>query len=136
MFQNHISYQNKSASISEEEHVLQGKAPSQASTCSRKKRRPIFKFQVQNIIQKQSHVSGSFVGVGLHPVPTTLYKAYEPLQWYLTWSYTIEKADCMKQVLCSNAASSVICFTNSKLFSPIIAFLICHIPAPKATLVL
>lgn len=93
-------------------------------------------FQVQNIIQKQSHVSGSFVGVGLHPVPTTLYKAYEPLQWYLTWSYTIEKADCMKQVLCSNAASSVICFTNSKLFSPIIAFLICHIPAPKATLVL
>lgn len=37
MFQNHISYQNKSASISEEEHVLQGKAPSQASTCNRKK---------------------------------------------------------------------------------------------------
>lgn len=61
-------------------------------------------FQVQNI-QKQGHVSSSFVGVGLHPVPTMLYKAYQTLKWYLTWSYSIEKANHIKQVLDSNAAS-------------------------------
>lgn len=136
LFQNHISYQNKSAPIREKEPVLQEKAPSHAGTCSRNKRRPIFKFQIQNIIRKQSHTSSSFLGFGLHPVSTMLYKAYQPLLRYLTWSYTIEKADCIKQVLCSNAASSVICFTNRKLFSPITVSLICHIPAPKATLVL
>lgn len=62
-------------------------------------------FEVQNIIQKQGHVSSSFVGVGLHPVLTMLYKAYQTLKWYLTWSYSIEKANHIKQVLDSDAAS-------------------------------
>lgn len=63
-------------------------------------------FQVQNTIQKQGHVSSSFVGIGLHPVSTVAHKAYQTLERYLTWSCVIEKANHRKQVLDSNAASS------------------------------
>lgn len=93
--------------------------PHKPSQCvwQRKRKRPIF--QVQNIIQKQGHVSSSFVGVRLHPVPTMLYISDFKIIPHLI---LLNRKDKPHKTGATQQCSLpiVIWFTNSKLFSPII----------------